>query len=88
MNSYWLVQDSITNPCFKYFTNITLYNIYFSRLNKTTKQLEEEKHINKSLCQNQSEWQTKVAKSQKEMEDANSKKDKEIKELQVITMLK
>ena len=40
--------------------------------------------MNKSLCQNQSEWQTKVAKSQKEMEAAHSKKDKEIKELQVI----
>merc|ERR1712062_261995 len=53
-----------------------------AKLNKTTRQLEEEKHMNKSLCQNQSEWQTKVAKSQKEMEAAQSIKDKEIKELQ------
>ena len=39
--------------------------------------------MNKSLCQNQSEWQTKVEKSQKEMEVAQAKKDKEIQELQV-----
>ena len=45
--------------------------------------MEEEKHMNKSLCQNQSEWQTKVEKSQKEMEVAQAKKDKEIQELQV-----
>ena len=54
-----------------------------NRLNKTSRQLEEEKHMNKSLCQNQSEWQTKVEKSQKEMEVAQAKKDKEIQELQV-----
>merc|ERR1719189_1135439 len=53
-----------------------------TKLNKSTRQLEEEKHMNKSLCQNQAEWQAKVEKSQKKMEDTQIQKDKEIKELQ------
>ena len=44
--------------------------------------MEEERHMNKSLCQNQSEWQAKIEKSQKEMEATQIKKDTEIKELQ------
>merc|ERR1712228_119872 len=39
-----------------------------TKLSKTTRQLDEEKHMNKSLCQNQAEWQAKVEKSQKKME--------------------
>ena len=53
-----------------------------AKLNKTTRQLEEEKQMNKSLCQNQSEWQTKVEKTQKKMAETQIQKDKEIKELQ------
>ena len=52
-----------------------------SKLNKTTRQLEEEQQMNKSLCQNQAEWQRKVENSQKKMEETQLKKDKEINEL-------
>ena len=54
-----------------------------TKMNKTTHQLEEERHINKSLSQNQTEWRNKVEKSQKKMEETQKQKDKEIGELQV-----
>ena len=69
-----------------YLFSSTFWHNYFNpfnRLTKTTRQLEEERHMNKSLCQNQAEWQAKVEKSQKEMEETQVQKDKEIKELQV-----
>lgn len=53
-----------------------------TKLSKATRQLDEEKHMNKSLCQNQTEWQAKVEKSQNKMEYTQIEKDKEIKELQ------
>merc|ERR1712141_782309 len=47
-----------------------------SKLNKTTRQLEEEQQMNRSLCQNQAEWQRKVENSQKKMEETQLKKIK------------
>ena len=52
------------------------------RLTKTMRQLEEEQQMNKSLRQNQIEWQAKVDEIQTKVNDVQTQKDQEIKELQ------
>lgn len=52
-----------------------------AKLNKLTVMLEEEKQLNRSLTQNQEEWQKKLKRAEVEASVLQQQKDKEIEEL-------
>lgn len=54
-----------------------------SKMSKVLSELSEEKQMNESLRRNQSEWQKKVDKYEKEVKELKETKDKEVTDLQV-----
>ena len=54
-----------------------------SKMSKVLSELNEEKQMNESLRRNQSEWQKKVDKFEKEVKELKESKDKEVTDLQV-----
>ncbi|CAI9715616.1 BRCA1-associated protein-like [Octopus vulgaris] len=55
---------------------------YHSQLSKVMRELQEERAMNKSLQENQSVWQEKVAKLETRVKEINETKTQEIQELQ------
>ena len=54
-----------------------------SKLTKTSTELKEERQMNESLRQNQTDWQNKMQRTERKVKDISSEKDQQIKDLQV-----
>lgn len=51
------------------------------KLTKTTRELQDERELNHSLCTNQSQWQEKINKLETQMKQMKEEKDTELKDL-------